>query len=51
VDWPELSENAFPAPRDDEPDSLRRDIADDLADHLTCSLWQQLRQTDDEAEA
>ena len=53
MDWPELSENAFPAPRDDEPDSLRRDIADELADHLTCSLRQQLRQTgdDDEHEA
>ena len=32
----------LPAPRDDEPESLRRDIVDELADHLQCSLQREL---------
>ena len=32
----------LPAPRDDEPESLRRDIVDELADHLHCSLNREL---------
>jgi hypothetical protein len=28
----------LPAPRDDEPASLRQDIADELADHLACAV-------------
>lgn len=28
----------LPPPRDDEPESLRRDIFDELADHLACAL-------------
>ena len=32
----------LPAPRDDEPPGLRDDIADELADHLACSLQREL---------
>ncbi|MBX3437643.1 MAG: hypothetical protein KF861_09145 [Planctomycetaceae bacterium] len=32
----------LPPPRDDEPASLRRDIADELADHLECALRREL---------
>jgi hypothetical protein len=32
----------LPAPRDDEPESLRRDIVDELADHLQCALQREL---------
>ncbi|MFO0917816.1 MAG: hypothetical protein U0872_05805 [Planctomycetaceae bacterium] len=32
----------LPAPRDDEPPSLRDDIADELADHLHCALRREL---------
>src|SRR5262245_58401183 len=28
----------LPAPREDEPSTLRRDIADELADHLACAV-------------
>lgn len=32
----------LPEPRDDEPESLRRDILDELADHLACSYRREL---------
>jgi hypothetical protein len=32
----------LPAPRDDEPESLRRDIVDELRDHLACALHREL---------
>src|SRR5690606_31555255 len=32
----------LPAPRDDEPASLRQDIVDELADHLQCALHREL---------
>lgn len=32
----------LPPPRDDEPESLRRDIIDELADHLQCALHREL---------
>ena len=32
----------LPTPRDDEPESLRQDIVDELADHLHCSLNREL---------
>ena len=32
----------LPAPRDDEPDSLRDDILDELADHLACAYRREL---------
>ena len=37
----------LPAPRDDEPASLRQDIVDELADHLACSLHRELHRTPD----
>jgi hypothetical protein len=36
--WPDSFADSFPAPRDDEPESLRQDIADELADHLQCAV-------------
>ncbi|MEX1098162.1 MAG: hypothetical protein WED34_19115 [Planctomycetales bacterium] len=45
--WPDSLAEGFPAPRDDEPESLRRDIADELADHLDCALRKQLLSTND----
>lgn len=41
----------LPAPRDDEPASLRRDIADELADHLACAYRRELLVTGDEQRA
>lgn len=38
MEWPDSLAASFPAPRDDEPESLRQDIADELADHLQCSV-------------
>jgi hypothetical protein len=32
----------LPAPRDDEPESLRRDIVDELRDHLQCAFHREL---------
>ncbi len=51
MDWSELLAGAFPAPRDDEPTSLRRDIADELADHLQSALQRQLVTTPDANQA
>jgi len=53
--WPEelhdqLGEG-FPPPRAGEPESLRRDIADELSDHLACSLEREMWHTKDEAAA
>lgn len=39
----------LPAPRKDEPSSLRQDIFDELADHLDCSLAREQVKTADEA--
>lgn len=42
----------LPAPRDDEPAELRRDIVDEIADHLTCATRrEQLAGRIDETEA
>jgi hypothetical protein len=41
----------MPAPRDDEPSSLRQDIADELADHLHSSFVRELHRTPEEASA
>ena len=35
---PEDLNAGLPAPRDDEPESLRADIVDELADHLQCAV-------------
>jgi hypothetical protein len=45
--WPESLAESLPEPRDDEPASLRQDIADELADHLQSSLSRQLVTTAD----
>ena len=37
-DIPEEIAADLPPPRSDEPTSLRQDIIDELADHLTCSV-------------
>src|SRR5258708_39845099 len=41
----------LPAPRDDEPSSLRQDIADELADHLRSSFNRELHFTPEESSA
>ncbi len=43
---PEDISARLPEPRDDEPPELRRDIADELADHLHCSMTRE-RLSDD----
>jgi hypothetical protein len=49
--WPPDIANELPAPRDDEPSSLRQDIADELADHLQSSLARELHFTPEESTA
>jgi hypothetical protein len=51
MDWHEAAAGGLPAPRDDEPASLRQDILDELADHLDCALKRELTKniTPDEA--
>jgi hypothetical protein len=41
----------LPPPRDDEPASLRHDIIDELADHLTCAYHRELLRRTDPAAA
>jgi hypothetical protein len=41
----------LPAPRDDEPAGLRKDILDELADHLACSYNRELLRGADPGEA
>jgi hypothetical protein len=41
----------LPAPRDDEPPGLREAIADELADHLACSLQRELLRRGDPSAA
>lgn len=47
----EQIQQGFPAPRRREPGGLRRDIEDELADHLACAVQRELVTTDDEAKA
>jgi hypothetical protein len=51
MDWRERVAEGLPAPRNDEPASLRQDILDGLADHLDCALKRELTKniTPDEA--
>jgi hypothetical protein len=49
--WPPDIADELPARRDDEPSSLRQDIADELADHLQCSFSRELHFTPEEASA
>lgn len=37
MDFDDILTSDLPAPRDDEPESLRDDILDELADHLACA--------------
>jgi len=50
MNWPDIA-NDLPAPRDDEPSSLRQDIADELADHLHSSFAGELHRTPDQTQA
>jgi hypothetical protein len=51
MNWPPDIADELPAPRDDEPPELRRDIADELADHLACALNREIHRTGDETRA
>jgi len=51
VDWHDNIAAEWPAPRDDEPSSLRQDIADELADHLCCALNRERHSTPDAKQA
>ena len=51
MSWPEVVSQGFPPPRDGELAHLRRDITDELADHLDCAMRRELRRTDDETAA
>jgi hypothetical protein len=42
MNWHDDIAESFPERRDDEPESLRNDIADELADHLSCALNREL---------
>ncbi|HUQ68109.1 MAG TPA: hypothetical protein VM165_01215 [Planctomycetaceae bacterium] len=41
----------LPAPRDDEPSSLRQDILDELSDHLSCAFHRELVKSGNEQSA
>jgi hypothetical protein len=49
--WPPDIAGDLPAPRDDEPASLRQDIADELADHLASAFNRELHFTPEETAA
>jgi hypothetical protein len=51
MDWPPDVADDLPAPRGDEPSSLRQDIVDELADHLQCAFTRELHLTRDEQAA
>lgn len=51
MDWPEELTGSLPSARDDEPVSLRQDIADELQDHLQSALQRQRLTTSDEGRA
>ncbi|MCX7016567.1 MAG: DNRLRE domain-containing protein [Candidatus Sumerlaeota bacterium] len=51
MDWLALVQEALPPMRADEPARLRRDIADELADHLACATQRELKHAGDEAAA
>jgi hypothetical protein len=42
MDFRDTLSEGLPAPRDDEPAEVRRDIVDELADHLSCSYSREL---------
>ncbi|HEY2253634.1 MAG TPA: hypothetical protein VGH74_21315 [Planctomycetaceae bacterium] len=51
MNWPPDIADELPTPRDDEPSSLRQDIADELADHLQSSFVGELHRTPEETKA
>ncbi|NLX07581.1 MAG: hypothetical protein GXY33_20770 [Phycisphaerae bacterium] len=51
MSWVERIAGAFPDGYGEEPPGLRRDIADELADHLECAYRRELLRTRDEAAA
>jgi hypothetical protein len=51
VNWHNDIAESFPERRDDEPESLRDDIAAELADHLVCAVNRELHFTQDEKTA
>src|SRR5579872_3442746 len=51
MNWFRDIADELPAPRDDEPSSLRQDIADELADHLQASFLRELHRTPEETAA
>ena len=51
VGWPEIIGEALPPRRPDEPVSLRRDITDELVDHLACAMRRELLRAEDESAA
>src|SRR5579872_1743879 len=51
MNWFRDIADELPAPRDDEPSSLRQDIADELADHLHSSFVGELHRTPEETTA
>ena len=51
MEFGESLTSRLPAPRDEEPAGLRKDIADELADHLACSLQRELLRGADPAAA
>ncbi len=51
MDWREPIAQGLPRPHPDEPASLRRDIQDELADHLACAFAREMARTPDEPTA
>ncbi|MBI1311417.1 hypothetical protein GC176_08930 [bacterium] len=48
MSWPDDIEAGLPAPEQNEPPALRRDIVDELSDHLQCALNRELLNHPDE---
>jgi hypothetical protein len=51
MNWREQIAEALPPPDNGEPRDLRRDIVDELSDHLACAMSRELRRTEDENRA
>lgn len=51
MEWRDELKEALPSPRRDEPASLRRDIEDELADHLHCAMAREGATATDETQA
>ena len=51
MDWSNAIDEGFPKPSDEEPESLRRDIEDELTDHLESAFVRESRVGGDETSA